>query len=385
MPELLSYREQFPILSQSVYLINHSLGAMPLTARIRMLEYADTWATRGVRAWGEGWWEMPITVGNKIASIIGAKSGSVTMHQNVSIAQAIILSCFDLPRTCRRKIIYEALNFPSVMHVYDAHAKEAGIEIIRVLSDDGITIDTQRMIDAIDEQTLLVPISHVLFRSAYIQDVKPIIDKAHSVGALVVLDAYQSAGTVPLDVTELGVDFATGGSVKWLCGGPGAGWLYVNPDLVGKLEPKITGWAAHKSPFAFDPELEYADDTSRFLQGTPPIPALYAASAGYDLINEIGVERIREQSIRQTSWLIEKALESGWKVNSPLPSEQRGGSVIIDVAHAQEIVRELEARNFIVDFRPQAGIRIGPHFFNTDVELDEIMEEIGKIEKKFQN
>ena len=379
MRDLLSYREQFPILSNSVYLINHSLGAMPLAARNRLLEYADTWATRGVRAWSEGWWEMPITVGNKIASIIGAASGSVTMHQNVSIAQAIILSCFDLPRTRRKKIVYEALNFPSVMHVYDAYAKEADIEIVRVPSDDGITIDTQRMIDAIDEQTLLVPLSHVLFRSAYIQDVKPIIDQAHAVGALVVLDAYQSAGTVPMNVTELGVDFATGGSVKWLCGGPGAGWLYVNPALIGKLEPKITGWAGHKTPFAFAPELEYADDASRFLQGTPAIPALYAASAGYDIINEIGVEKIREQSVRQTSWLIEKALEAGWKINSPLDAKQRGGSVIIDVPRAQEIVQELERRNFIVDFRPNAGIRIGPHFFNTDDEMAAIIEEIKKL------
>ena len=383
MPDLFSYREQFPILSESVYLINHSLGAMPLAARTRLLEFADTWATRGARAWGEGWWEMPITVGNKIASIIGAKAGSVTMHQNVSIAQAIILSCFDLHRTRRKKIVYEALNFPSVMHVYDAYAKEAGIEIVRVPSDDGITIDTQWMIDAIDEQTLLVPISHVLFRSAYIQDVKPIIDKAHSVGAMVVLDAYQSAGTVPMKVTELGVDFATGGSVKWLCGGPGAGWLYVNPDLIEKLEPKITGWAGHKSPFAFEPELEYADDASRFLQGTPAIPALYSASAGYDIINEIGVERIREQSIRQTSWLIEKALGMGWKINSPMDAKQRGGSVIIDVPRAQEIVQELERRNFIVDFRPNAGIRIGPHFFNTDGEMAALIEEIRKINEEF--
>lgn len=379
MRDLLSYREQFPILTQSVYLINHSLGAMPRTARTRMLEYAETWATRGVRAWSEGWWEMPITVGNKIASIIGAPSGSVTMHQNVSIAQAIIISCFDLHRATRKKIVYEALNFPSVMHVYDAYAKEAGIEVVRIPSDDGITIDTQRMVDAIDEQTLLVPISHVLFRSAYLQDVKPIIEKAHAVGAMVVLDAYQSAGTVPMNVTELGVDFATGGSVKWLCGGPGAGWLYVSPKLIEKLEPKITGWAGHKSPFAFEPELEYADDANRFLQGTPAIPALYAASAGYDIINEIGVARIREQSIRQTSWLMEKALENGWSINSPMDAKHRGGSVIIDVPGAKEIVAELERRNFIVDFRPNAGIRIGPHFFNTDDEMAALMEEIEKI------
>nr|MBP6824471.1 aminotransferase class V-fold PLP-dependent enzyme [Acidobacteriota bacterium] len=235
MDELLSYRSQFPILEKSVYLINHSLGAMPRKTYDRMHDYAETWATRGIRAWEEGWWEMPLTVGDKMARIMGADPGTVVMHQNVSICQAIILSCFDLSGR-RNKIVYEAMNFPSVMYVYEAHAKAAGAQIVTVPSDDGITIDTQRMVDAIDEQTLLVPISHVLFRSGYIQDAKAITEKAHSVGAMVVLDVYQSAGIVPFNLKELGVDFATGGSVKWLCGGPGAGYLYVRPDLRQKLQ-----------------------------------------------------------------------------------------------------------------------------------------------------
>ena len=378
MNDLLSYRAQFPILAQEIYLINHSLGAMPKATYDRLHDFAETWATRGIRAWEEGWWEMPITVGNKLAKIIGAPPASVTMHQNVSIAQAIILSCFDLSGK-RNKIVYEALNFPSVMYVYEAHAKAANARIVTIPSADGITIDTQKMLDAIDEETLLVPISHVLFKSAYIQDVEAIIAKAHAVGALVILDAYQSAGTVPFNVTALNVDFALGGSVKWLCGGPGAGWLYVRPDWQNKLEPKITGWAGQRAPFAFAPELDYADDTSRFLQGTPPIPALYSAESGYDLINEIGVERIREKSIRQTTRLLEWADENGWRINSPRVAEQRGGSVIIDVPHADEIVRELSARHILVDFRPGAGIRIGPHFYNTDEEIDTTMNEIRTI------
>ena len=378
MNDLLSYRAQFPILAQEIYLINHSLGAMPKATYDRLHDFAETWATRGIRAWEEGWWEMPITVGNKLAKIIGAPPATVTMHQNVSIAQAIILSCFDLSGK-RNKIVYEALNFPSVMYVYEAHAKAVNARIVTVPSADGITIDTQKMLDAIDEETLLVPISHVLFKSAYIQDVEAIIAKAHAVGALVILDAYQSTGTVPFNVTDLNVDFALGGSVKWLCGGPGAGWLYVRPDWQNKLEPKITGWAGQRAPFAFAPELDYADDTSRFLQGTPPIPALYSAESGYDLINEIGVERIREKSIHQTTRLLEWADENGWRINSPRVAEQRGGSVIIDVPHADEIVRELSARHILVDFRPGAGIRIGPHFYNTDEEIDATMNEIKNI------
>lgn len=321
---------------------------------------------------------MPLTVGDKIARIIGADPGTVVMHQNVSVCQAIIISCFDLTGR-RNKIVYEAMNFPSVMYVYEAHAKAAGAHIVTVPSDDGITIDTQRMVDAIDEETLLVPISHVLFKSAYIQDVKAIVEKAHNVGALVVLDSYQSAGTVPFSVKELDVDFATGGSVKWLCGGPGAGYLYVKPELQSKLQPKVTGWSAHRAPFAFAPEMDYAEDVHRFLHGSPAIPTLYAAESGYDLINEIGVERIRQKSIRQTSRLIELADELGWRVNSPRCAEQRGGSVILDVPHAGEVVRELSARDVLVDFRPGAGIRIGPHFFNTDDEVEAVVAEIKSI------
>jgi len=379
MDELLSYRSQFQILEKTLYLINHSLGAMPDRVHDRLGDYAGMWATRGIRAWEEGWWEMPVSVGDKIARIIGADPGSVAMHQNVSVCQSIIISCFDLSQK-RNKIVYEAMNFPSVMYVYEAHARAVGAQIVEVPSDDGITIDTQRMVDAIDEKTLLVPISHVLFKSAYIQDVNAIVEKAHRVGALVVLDAYQSAGTVPFSVKEFDVDFATGGSVKWLCGGPGAGYLYVRPELRDKLEPKVTGWMAHRAPFAFEPgEIDYASDIHRFLHGSPAIPALYAAESGYDIINEIGVERIRGKSISLTERLIELADEQGWRVNSPRDSSKRGGSVIIDVPHAGEVVRELAARDALVDYRPGAGIRVGPHFFNTDEEIERIVDEIKDI------
>ncbi len=379
MDDLISYRKQFPILEKTLYLINHSLGAMPEKTYDRLHDYAETWATRGIRAWAEGWWEMPVTIGDKLARILGADPGTVVMHQNVSVCQAVILSCFDLAQK-RNKIVYEALNFPSVMYVYEAHARAAGVRIVEVPSEDGITIDTQRMIDAIDEETLLVPISHVIFKSAFIQDVKAIVEKAHKVGAYVVLDTYQSAGTVPFSLKDLNVDFATGGSVKWLCGGPGAGYLYVRPDLQQKFEPKVTGWMAHKAPFAFVPgEIDYAGDIHRYLHGSPAIPCLYAAESGYDLINEIGVERIRAKSIRQTSKLIELADEQGWKVNSPRLADQRGGSVILDVPYAGEVVRELAARDVLVDFRPGAGVRIGPHFFNTNEEVEAVVSEIKNI------
>ena len=376
--ELLKWRLEFPILGNTVYLISHSLGAMPRETFSRLTDYAETWATRGVRAWAEGWWDMPVTVGNEVARIIGAGPGNVVMHQNVSICQSLILSCFE-PTPKRNKIVYSELNFPSVMYVYEAHARDGRLRIETVKSDDGITIPLERFLEAIDEETLLVPFSHVLFKSGFLQNAKAITERAHEVGAKVILDTYQSAGTVPFSVKELNVDFATGGSVKWLCGGPGAGYLYVRPDLQQELQPKTTGWMAHEAPFAFDTELRYAPGIARFLHGSPAIPALYAAQSGYRIINEIGVDRIREKSVRQTARLIEMAEEAGFRVTSPKDVADRGGTVTVGHEDAAAITRELIRREFIVDFRPGAGVRISPHFYTSDEEIELVVREMKDI------
>jgi kynureninase len=376
--DLLKWRNEFPILEKTVYLISHSLGAMPRATYDRLHEYADIWATRGVRAWAEGWWDMPVTVGNEIARIIGADPGTVVMHQNVSVCQSLILSCLE-PTPQRNKIVYSELNFPSVMYVYEAHARDGNLQIEIVKSDDGITVPLERMLAAIDETTLLVPFSHVLFKSAFLQDAKAIIDRAHEVGAMVVLDTYQSAGTVPFSVKELNADFATGGSVKWLCGGPGAGYLYVRPDLQNTLEPKTTGWMAHEAPFSFDASLKYAPNITRFLHGSPAIPALYAAISGYQIINEIGLEKIRAKNVRQTEYLINLAEEAGFRVTSPKNAAQRGGTITVAHEHAAAMAQELIRREFIIDYRPGAGIRISPHFYTTDNELELVIQEMKKI------
>ncbi len=359
--DLTAYRERFPILAETTYLISHSLGPMPLEAERRLAQYAHTWNTRGIRAWGEGWWAMPTTVGDQVGRIIGAPPGSTVMHQNVTIAEAVILSCFTFDGE-RRRVVYEEENFPSVRYLQQAQ-RARGAEIV-------VCPDEEAIVEAIDERTLLVPISHVIFKTGRIQDVEPIIERAHEVGAYVVLDAYQAVGTVPLDVTALGVDFAVGGSVKWLCGGPGAAWLYVRPDLAARLEPTLVGWQAHAEPFAFEPELEYAGGSARFLTGTPNVPALYAATAGYDIIEEIGVERIRENSVRQTAQFIELLDEAGFDVVSPREPERRGGSVVVRVPDFEVVYAELEARQILLDFRPDVGLRFGPHFFTTDEELE---------------
>jgi kynureninase len=375
---LLAWRAEFPILAHTTYLVSHSLGAMPAAAAERLKAYADTWAQRGVRAWAEGWWDMPVSVGDQVGRLIGAPPGSVVMHQNVSVCQALILSCFDFHGP-RNKIVYEELNFPSVMYVYEAH-RARGARVETVPSDDGIRVSLERMLAAIDEHTLLVPISHVLFRSAFIQDVAAITRRAHEVGALVVADLYQSTGTVPVDVSAWDVDFATGGSVKWLCGGPGAGYLYVAPRLRARLRPMVTGWMAHARPFAFETgPIDYATDVTRFLHGSPGVPALYAAQAGYDVVERVGVAAIRAKSRRQTRLLLEEGQARGLRPHSPENPDERGGMVVLEVPHGQAVTQELIRREVLVDYRPGAGIRISPHFYTSDEELRHCLDEIRDV------
>jgi kynureninase len=353
---------------------------MPRAVYDAMKSYADTWATRGVRAWEEGWWMLAAEVGDQIGALMNAPKGSVSTHQNVTTCQAVVASCFDLSGK-RNKIVYSDMNFPSVMYFWEAQ-QVYGARVHMVKTDDGITVPLERMLDAIDERTLLVPISHVIFRSAYINDAKAIIEKAHKVGAYVVLDTFQSLGTVPVDVQYLNPDFVCGGVLKWLCGGPGVAYLYVRPDLGEKLQPKFTGWTAHQNPFAFEiGPIKYTEPPYRFMNGTPHIPSLEAARPGLKIIAEIGIDRIREKSKRQTARLIRLAENHGWRVNTPNHPDKRGGTVSIDMPDAQEVCRELLKRDILVDYRPKAGVRMSPHFYNTDDELDRGIAAVEEILK----
>jgi kynureninase len=367
--DLLRFRSEFPILETTTYLNSNSLGAMPREVFDSTRNYAETWATRGVRAWEEAWWMLAAKVGDQIGELMNAPAGSVTCHQNVTTCQAIVASCMDFSGK-RNKVVYSDMNFPSVMYLWEAQ-RSRGARIEMVHSADGISVDTQKMVDAIDDETAIVPISHVLFRSAYIQDAKAITEKAHRVGALVLLDTFQSLGTVPVDVEDLGVDFATGGTLKWLCGGPGTAYLYVSPAVATKLEPKFTGWFAHENPFAFETgPIRYTDGQYRFMTGTSNVPALYAATPGLKLLKEAGVREIRQKSLRQTERLLELADDRGWRVNTPRDPERRGGTISIDMPNSQQVCRELLNRDVIVDWRPKAGVRMSPHYYTSDEEIE---------------
>jgi kynureninase len=372
---LLRYREEFPILARTNYLVSNSLGPMPRAVPARLAEYAQAWDELGVRAWTADWWERPVRIGNEIAPLIGASENEVVMMPNVSLAQSAVVSAMDFSGS-RDTIVMTALDFPSVRYVVAELAKRFGARVVVVPSEDGMTVNQQQLHAAIDERTKLVAVSHVAFRSAFILDIDALCRHAHSVGALVSLDAFHSVGVVPIDVKKSGADFLAGGVLKWLCGGPGACFLYVSPEVRDELAPALTGWMAHSRPFAFEDTMEYAESPFRWLNGTPAIPALYSAIEGPRIVREAGVGRIREKSIRLTEKLIAMADERGYRVNAPRDSAQRGGTVAIDVPHAYEVAQHLLASKILVDYRVGAGIRIAPHFFTRDEEVEQAIGEI---------
>lgn len=379
---LLRFRGEFPTLATSTYLVSNSLGAMPRAARDGLRAYADAWAGRGVRAWADAWWELPVRVGDAVAPLLGAPLGTVAMTPTVTLAHAAVVSALAYDGG-RDTIVMTALDFPSVRYAVEAMAARLGARVVVVESEDGMTIDADAVCAAVDERTRLVAVSHVLFRSAFVMDAERIVRHAHAHGALVLLDAYHAVGVLPVDVQALRADFVAGGVLKWLCGGPGGAFLYVAPDLAaragGPVRPALTGWQAHARPFAFDTAMEYAAGAQAWLGGTPVVPALYANAAGPRLLAEAGMDAVREKSVRQTSRLIALADARGYPVRAPRAAERRGGTVACDVPHAYEVAQELLARDVVIDYRPGAGIRVAPHFYTTDDEIEAAVGHIDEI------
>lgn len=379
MPDpLLKYREEFPILSTCTYLVSNSLGAMPRSVPERLQEYADAWRTLGVRAWAKGWWEMPVTVGDVVAPLIGAASHEVGIVPTVTMAQATVLSAVPIT-AARNEIVMTALDFPSVRYAIEQLAPKFGARVVVVPSEDGIAIDQQALHAAITERTALVCVSHVMFRSAYIIDADAMVAHAHAMGALVSLDAYHSVGVIPVDVKRSKVDFLAGGVLKWLCGGPGGCFLYASPAMSERLAPALTGWQAHQRPFAFHTAMEPADGIWRWLGGTPTVPSLYAATEGPRIVHDAGMDAVRAKSLHQTAMLVELADARGYTVTAPRDPARRGGTIAFDVPHGAAVAQALLARDVVIDYRPGAGIRVAPHFYSTDDEVARCVGEIDDI------
>jgi kynureninase len=374
---LLAFRDRFPILERTNYLISNSLGAVPAVVAAALRSYYEIWAARGVRAWEDAWWTMAADLGDLVAPMIGARAGEVAFQPNVTTAHAVVLSAFDFSRPPTR-IVTDAMHFPSILYLL-AQQERNGARLVVVPSEDGIVVDTGRVVDAIEEGTAIVSLSHVLFKSAYVHDIAAITAKARRVGAISLIDGYQAVGALPVDVRALGIDVYVGGCLKWLCGGPGAAFLWADPDVRSRLEPRLTGWMAHRQPFAFATELVRRDDAWRLLSGTPSIPALYAARPGLEIVQQAGIDAIRAKSLRQTGRLLELADRRGFRCTTPRDPERRGGTVAIDVENGYEISQSLKSLDILCDYRPGAGIRLSPHFYNRDSELDAAIEAIGDI------
>jgi len=374
---LLAYRGAFPILGRTNYLISNSLGAAPAAAAGRLAEYYETWAARGVRAWEEGWWTLAADLGDLVAPLIGAGAGSVVFQPNVTVAHAVLFSAFDF-RAGRPKVVTDAMHFPSILYLLDG-LRAAGAEVVVVPTEDGVTVDPQRLAEAVDGRTAFVNVSHVLFKSSYVQDLAAVAERSRRVGAVTIIDGYQSVGAMPVDVGALGVDAYVGGCLKWLCGGPGAAFLWVRPGLRETLAPTLTGWVAHARPFEFAPGLERRGDAWRFLVGTPNVPALYAARAGLEVVNAVGPAAIRAKSMRQTARLLDLADARGYRCTTPRDPARRGGTVAVDLPHGYEVSRALKAREILCDYRPGAGVRLSPHFYTRDDELDAAVEAVAEI------
>jgi kynureninase len=375
---LAGYRDQFPILARTNYLISNSLGAVPAATAASLQTYYEAWATRGVRAWEDSWWTLVADLGDLVAPLIGARSGEVVFQPNVTLSHAVVFSAIRFSAT-RNKIVTDAMHFPSILYLIDEQRRYSAVVEV-VPTHDGVTVDTDELLDRLDEHTAIVNISHVLFKSAYIHDVAAIAAKARRVGAITVIDGYQAVGTIPVDVRALGVDVYIGGCLKWLCGGPGAAFLWVEPGMRDRLEPAITGWMAHQRPFAFERTQDRRSDAWRLLHGTPSIPALHAAKPGLHLINEVGIEAIREKSGRQTQRLLDLAARHGYACTTPRDPARRGGTVAVNVEHAHEVSQCLKSRDILCDYRPGAGIRFSPHFYNLDSELDAAIDAIREIQ-----
>ncbi len=378
---LLRWRERFPSLERVLHFASHTLGAMPAAAADELAAFTRAWNERGIRAWEERWMALPSAVAGSVESLLNAPKGSVSLHPNVTVAQAVALSCVDFT-PARPKLVCTEEDFPSVLYLYENLARR-GAEIVRVRARDGRRIAEEDLVSAIDGRTAVVACSAVLFRTAQALDLAPIVNRAREAGALSLLDDYQGTGTLERDVGTLDPDFMTGGSVKWLCGGPGTGWLYVRPSLAPKLRPALTGWFAQVEPFEFDPgPARLHEGERRFWNGTPCIPAYASSRAGFAIAAEIGAKAIREKSLRLTGRILALADEYGFRVGSPREARRRGGTVCLDVPEAARVCEALLAQDVLLDHRPGVGLRLAPHYYTRDDEVDEVMRrlrvEVGK-------
>ena len=373
------YRDEFPVLREKAYLISASLGPVSTRARRYLDEYMDVWAAEGAPdpVWMEHIFPQMGRLKDTFGTMVGADRDELAISVNVSLALAAIMSCVDF--SARRKIVLSELDFPTDGHVSLAH-RTRGAEVVFLRSSDGLTIPLEAYQQAIDENTALVIVNRVLYRTSSLLDAKEICRMAREAGAWSVVDDFHGAGIVPVDVHDLGCDFYTTGVLKWLCGGPGLTFLYARRELLSTLEPLVTGWFATREPFSFDLQhLDYHATARRLEHGTPAAPIAFLAQGGLDIITEVGPAAIRGRQQDLIEYLMAGADQAGLPVRTPRGRNARGGMVNIGVGQeAEKVCHALLDRDVCTDFRGD-GIRVSPHFFNIEEDIDRLFAALREI------
>jgi kynureninase len=380
MRSLESYREEFPVLERKAYLISASLGPVSVRAKAYLDEYVRAWEEMGAPepVWFERIFPRIREVKRIFATLIGADPSELAITTNVSMALSSIVSCLDFSGE-RNRLVLTDLDFPTDGHVWLAQERR-GAEVVFLKSPDGLTVPVDAFAEAIDERTAAVCINRVLYRSSALLDAAEICRLARAAGAWSIVDDFHGAGIVPVDVGAMGCDFYTTGVLKWLCGGPGLTFLYARSDLIPSLQPTVTGWWGQRAPFSFDPmSLDYHPTARRLETGTHPAPIPFIAQGGLEIIAEATPERIRERQGQLTDHVIERADAAGLSVRTPRVRSQRGGVVNVGVGEeAEKISKALYERDVCVDHRGD-GLRVSPHFFNTEADIDRLFEALAGI------
>jgi len=362
---LVRYRDEFPIFEDKIYLNSCSLGALSRRSEARVADFLRIWHKRGASAWYDEWWAALAELRAGYADVVGSHPGEIALHASVSTATAVVAGLLDYES--RPKIVTTALDFPTVPYQWLAKQRH-GVEVVVVASPDGITVPVEHIASAIDETTALVATSHVYFTTGAIQDIRAVARAAHDKGALCLIDAYQSVGQIPLDVSATEVDFLCAGGLKWLLGGPGIVFLYARRALIEELRPCVTGWFAHARQFDFDPsDITWHNDARRLEQGTPALAAVFAQLGGLEIIREIGVPAIRDVVADLTDHLVECAIDAGLRPTVAPASRDRSAIVMLPADDPAEDVRRLSSRNIIADARP-GHVRLSPYFYNVKAD-----------------
>lgn len=366
----MDWRTEFPILRRKTYLNSCSLGALSERALARVAEFHENWHEYGASAWYEIWVGRLGELRGRVAGMLNADTREVALTASISAGLASFASALDYRR--RPRVVVSDLDFPTLAYAWRANPD---VEVVSVPSDDGFTVDPARYAEVVDERTALIATSHVFYTTGAIQPVRELAGIAHAKGALLLVDAYQGAGQVPIDVRELGADVLLAGPLKWLLGGPGLSYIYVRDELIPQLTPTVTGWFAARDQFAFDnSRFEPADDARRFELGTPALPTVHSALGGQEIIDQVGVGAIRARNRELTGYLLDALRGRSITVRGPADDDDRRSAIVM-LRHddPKRVVGVLAEHDVIVDSRP-GWIRVSPHFYNTERDIDRFMD-----------